>query len=302
MKSFIRHIFSITCAAKGKIFASLRLCLSGISVLAFVVSLTVHAEVKLAGDETVLASVNGSEITAYDVEHIVEYRLGGQVKNQLDEAGRETILKSLVASRAMALVGESTMTPTQLAELEKKVNLYREELLVKYYLDRNVVLEPVSESMIEAYYTEHLHEFGYKLLKRFELIKSLGSATEQTQSYWQEQFDKLGEKQDWEAAAAAMNASGYAVNYKELEASHEQLKSPLKELLAETDVGAVSDSIQLEGLFYRVRVVSEREMPAKPLSEVRAEIRKKLSPIQLKKAVQEANQQVLQQVTVNYIN
>ena len=287
-------------AAKGKIFASSRLRVS-YSILVFGLSLTAHAEVNLPGDEQILATVNGSEITAYDVEHIIEYRLGGQVKDQLDEAGRENVLKSLVASRAMAIVGESTMSLTQLAELEKKVGLYREELLVKYYLDRNVALEPVSESMIEDYYAEHLSEFGHKVLKRFELIKSLGTVTATMQSYWQEQFDRLASTEDWEAAAAAMNASGYAVNYKELEASHEQMKSPLKELLAKTDVGAISDSVQSEGHFYRLRVVSEREMPAKPLNEVRAEIRKKLSPIQLKKAVQEANEQVLQQVTVNYL-
>ena len=286
----------INLRATGKFFQKAIYCLPALGA-----SLTLNAEVKLVGDETVLATVNGSEITAYDVEHILEYRLGSQVKDQLDEAGRENILKSLVSSRAMAIVGESTMTPTQLAELEKKVSLYREELLVKYYLDRNVALEPVSGSMIETYYEEHLPEFGYKLLKRFELIKSLGTATARMQSYWQDQFDSLGETPDWEVAASRMNASGYAVNYKELEASHEQLESPLRELLAETVVGATSDSVQSEGYFYRLRVVSEREIPAKPLNEVRAEIRKKLSPIQLKKAVQEANQQVLQQVTVNYL-
>lgn len=288
------------CATKVKIFASSRLRVSH-SILAFGVFLNAHAEVKLVGDEEVLATVNGSEVTAYDVEHIIKHRLGNQVQEHLDETGRENILKSLVASRAMAIVGESTMSLSQLAELEKKVGLYREELLVKYYLDRNVALEPVSESMIETYYAERLHEFGHKVLKRFELVKSLGSATAQTQSYWQDQFDRLASEENWEEAASHMNAAGYAVNYKELEASHEQLESPLKELLAETAVGATSDSVQADGHFYRLRVLSEREIPAKPLSEVRAEIRKKLSPIQLKKAVQEANEQVLQQVTVSYL-
>ena len=301
MNSLNRHIFSVMCVVKGKIFASLRLRVS-LSIFVFGVFVNAHAEGKLPGDEKVLATVNGAEVTAYDVEHIVEHRLGRQVQGQLDEAGRQNILKSLVASRAMAIAGESTMSPTQLAELDKKVDLYREELLVKYYLDRNVALEPVSESMIEDYYTEHLYEFGHKLLKRFELIKSLGTATAQTQSYWQDQFDQLAEAQDWKTTASQMNASGYAVNYKELEASENQLESPLKELLIETAVGATSDVIQTDGCFYRLRILSEREIPAKPLAAVRAEIRKKLSPIQLKKAVREANQQVLQQVTVNYLN
>lgn len=310
MKLFTRHLFPVVCTTKRKIFVSLRLLPSGLelvkrlsySVLALGVFLTAHAEIKLPGDEQVLATVNGSEITAYDVEHVVEYRLGRQVKDQLDDAGRENILKSLVASRAMAVVGESTMNPTQLAELDKKVNLYREELLVKYYLDRNIALEPVSESMIEDYYAEHLHEFGYKMLKRFELIKSLGSATAKMQSYWRDQFDRLASTEDWEAAAAAMNKSGYAVNYKELEADPRQLESPLKELLTETVIGTASAVIEADGHFYRLRVLSKREIPAKPLAEVRAEIRKKLSPIQLKKAVQEANEQVLQEVTVNYLS
>ena len=61
MNSLMRHIFSVMYAVllvqKIRVYSCL-----------FVVSLIAHAEVKLPGDETVLATVNESEITAYDVE------------------------------------------------------------------------------------------------------------------------------------------------------------------------------------------------------------------------------------------
>jgi hypothetical protein len=62
------------------------------------------------------------------------------------------------------------MTPEDLAVLDKKINRYREQLLVKMYLVRQTNPEPVTLKMVKDYYEGHPEKFGGKTIREFEMI------------------------------------------------------------------------------------------------------------------------------------
>ena len=255
----------------------------------------------------VIATVNEQPIVDDDVDFFMAKRLNVLPHQQLDTRIRTKVLDSLVASKAMALMIESQLGSEELAEIERQVAFYREELLTKRYLQDHADPQPVSHAMVQQYYEEHPEEFGGKRLKTIEWVATLNEVDDRNDKAVMDLFTQLGKNTvgdtgGWEAPVKALNASAPKVSYKAGSFSMALLPPRIADLVKRTEVGETSGIHVFDKKMHRLRVIGVKEVPGKPLSEVSHEIRKKLAPMQMRDAVKLVTKEALEKVDVKYID
>ena len=254
----------------------------------------------LNGDNIVLARVNGSPITRYDLEQTIRSTLRDNSASQLDEAGRKKVLDSLVASRTIAQAQAQALSREEHAALDKKVEAYREQLLVKQYLGRHATLQPVTRDMVREYYESNPERFGGKTIRTYEMIVGKRTLKARERDALIQLLKNPSGKKDWKEWVATLQARGYPVAYCQGQVDEKILHPQLRRLTEGLKKGEASQLSFIKGISYIVRIVDEKQIPPRPLGEVSAEIRKSLAPVQVKKAVRQASEQVLETARVVY--
>lgn len=247
-----------------------------------------------------LVTVDGTPITRAQLELTIERTLGDSAPLFATEEVERKILESLVSSRAMARLAERELDGAERAELDLKAQAYREELLVRHYLEANATPEPVTTEQVADYYKRHPEEFGGGVEKSFEIIGS-DQTLDETQRA--ELIALLSGPQvrdkDWAALVAAWRGAGKPLEYRQNRLKLELLEQPLRSLVEPTAVGTIAP-LYTDGQLLLVRVTGEQQLPGQPLSEVSAAIREKLAPQALKQAVKSLSAQALKEVKVEY--
>ncbi|CAB1055661.1 hypothetical protein D1BOALGB6SA_394 [Olavius sp. associated proteobacterium Delta 1] len=257
-------------------------------------------KVVLEGDDVVLARVAGEPITRYDLAQTIRSMLGEQSAVKLDEAGRQKVLESLVASRAIARVRAASLSLEDRAVLDKKVRSYQEQLLVKQYLARHASPQPVTREMVSDYYQAHPERFGGRTIRSYEILASKQKLKTEARDSLIAVFKAAAGKEDWKQWAQQLQAEGYPIEFRQGRVEEKLLHPPLQQLMKPLKKTETSKLSFIEGRAYLVRIVDERQIAPRPLHEVSAEIRRALVPIQLKKAVKQASRQVLETTEVMY--
>lgn len=270
-----------------------------LSVATPLVSCT-RAEVKLAGDEQVLARVNDTQITKYDLELSARSMFSRDGADQLDDAARHKLLESLVQARAISLKREAELSPHDKAELAKQVAAYREELLVKQYLKKHTKVEPVSPELVARYYEKNQARFGAEQVRTYEVITSPREPSEAERVQLMRALASPSDHKDWAAYCSELQEQKLPVVYQRGTTQNGTLHQTLRNLVAQLAVGASSRLTFVDGRPYVVRVIGQTANPAKPLSSVSAEIRKTLLPEQVKQSVQAASALVMKDTRVEY--
>lgn len=257
-----------------------------------------------ADTEPALATVAGTLVTELDIELLLE-RVGGDqallYRAQLlaDEASRAKLLESLINSRAMAKAAEQELPADELEDIRRLVRFYEEELLVKRYLDRHAQVQPVSTQMVKDYYQEHQHEFEDEPQYRFEVLTSFGELSETQRQAILNAFEQAPSAADWKQLETRLHQDKIPVRLQQAQARPSLLAPRLRNLVQNTQPGAVS-SVLVEETIQVVRVLERIPGAVRPLAEVSSEIRKRLAPVMMKKAIAEASQQARSQVSVQY--
>jgi hypothetical protein len=256
--------------------------------------------VLLYGDDTELATVNDQPITQYEVTRLLEKTLGDRSVFVVSEV-KHKALQSLVASRAITLLAEKELEPYTIAEVEKQVAAYREEIYVQRYLQENASIQPVSRKMITEYYQRNKAQFGEVRVKKFEMVKSVGKLTAESRSQLMAKLDGLNKVTDWQQAARSLRDEGFNVGYQQAEANPGLLDQQIKQLVNQTSMNEASNILTHDGALIKVRVTGERVVPGKTVEEVSADIRRLLAPGMLKQAVAEVSEKALGTVDVKYM-
>lgn len=239
--------------------------------------------------ENVLAKVNGEPITEFQLDWAINRTLGDSAALYADGKLYEKMLQSLISSRSMSLLAEKQLGQEETALLDEKVRSYREELLVKQYLQANTTVEPVTTEQVQQYYDNHPEEFGADLVKEFELIVSVGKLSASDKAKLLKEFEFAKSQKDWSVWANKLSQQAYPVTYKKAKSQLSLLSTAIQKLIANTPVNKTSEVYFGEQLII-ARVISETKLEAKPLSQVSIEIRKKLAPVNMKKALKEASE------------
>ena len=247
--------------------------------------------------EAAFAQVEGSPVTYGQLElakerfGIDEAALAGQAESD------KRIREMLVASRAMAVLAEKSLGDEEISRLETRVAMYREELLVKKYLEAHAVPEPISAEAVRTYYEKHPGEFGGGKEKEYEILSTVRQLSGKDREKILRQFAKAAENRHWAELAGTLSSLG--VSYRRGRARADLLESPLRQLVEKTGVGEISD-VHVQNGFIIVRVMDEKTLPPKSLMDVSAQIRKKLAPNKLKEAIKVASEEALEHVRVSY--
>jgi hypothetical protein len=254
----------------------------------------------LEGETEVLASVNGSPVTKYELEQTILKIIGKQNASKLDKEAGKKILESLVASRAISLAVELELSEKDKAAIDKKAHAFREELLVKEYLYRHSRPQPVTQEMAREYYDANPERFGGRTVRIYEMISSRPDLNAGERDLLMDALKKPEEQKDWKKWVKKLRDQGRPVFYTEGREHIKMLHPKLRQLISSLKKGETSSLSFIEKSVYLVRIVDERKVPPKPLSEVSAQIQKSLKPVQLKKAIKQASEQVLKNAEVVY--
>ena len=262
--------------------------------------ISIKPPVMLEGDDVIMASVNGENISLFDLEFGMEQMLGKTNPKIKDPKTRKNALKNLVLGKALAQEYEKEMTAEEKIRLNKKIQLYREELLVSEYLKNYARPEPVSKELIEKYYHEHPEEFGAQTLKSFEMISTTRPMDLKEKNIFISVLKYGAQTDDWDNFYRTLKNRGYPVVYRKINLDDQSLHKNIRIVSKKLGLKEVSPVIPLNKRLHIVRLENEMNIPPKPLKEVINEIRRSLRPIQLKKAIKLAKEQVLEKMDIIY--
>lgn len=248
----------------------------------------------------VVAQVGDENITQADVDFMLERMLKGQALAQADEALRQKVLDSLIASRAMKIQMEASLAAEEKELIARSAKAYEEELYVKQYLADHVVPEPVTLEMVQAYYDKHPQEFGGAAVQDFQMLVFNNAKDQQARDKFLAAVPEIKATNNWNAAKKQW-AQFYALQYQEGRARPGLLEPALEQAISRLNVSEISDLIYANDQIYLVKVTNLTQLTPKPLADVSADIRKQLAAQQLRSAVKKASEDVLTKVAVKVL-
>jgi len=252
-------------------------------------------------DGEVLATVDGSPITRVDLDVILVKTIGYSKALQIDKAGEKKFLESLVVSRAMSKAIINELSEEQLLKVERETNAYREQLLVKKYLNRYALPQSVTEKSIKTYYDANPELFGGGVRRRYEMIfVNNPPKGDRRQSLIQE-MNSIKDDADWQSIVADLLNKGWSLQYRTGLGDSNVLHPRLRNLVNSLKINKTSKLTFVEGKPYLVRVISEQQQISRSLADVSADIRKVLVLEEFRKATKIATNEILKKVSVEYI-
>lgn len=239
-------------------------------------------------NSTVLAVVNGDEITTADVDFMLERMLKGQASLQVDETLRKKILDSLIASRAMKQQIKSQMPADAIERITQAVRVHEEELFVNAYLQQFAIPEPVTAEMVQKYYDEHAAEFSVASAREFEILRAPVAADEKARDRLLAAIPEITAVTQWQSRAKEWQKN-YNLQYQQGRSQAGLLQKELDQAINRLEPGQTSGIIYVDSELYVVRVTRVGEAIVRPLVEVSTDIRKHLAAQVLRDAVKKAS-------------
>jgi hypothetical protein len=218
-----------------------------------------------------------------------------------EEKDKQKALEGLVASRAMALDMEKYLSDQERQELEKDIAAHREKLLVNKYLKKHTNVSPVTDEMVEDYYHKHPERFGGEKERVYEMVFTNRNLNTVEREKVLSLLETLKTKTHWKDALEEKQVGRYGLVYKSGQAQETVLTPELREIMAQLNTKEPAQIMFLKGRPYMMRLVSEKSKDPIPLMQVKQQIRQQLGTVQLKKAVQQAREQVLHNVEIEYV-
>lgn len=251
--------------------------------------------------EQALVNVNGSIISDRDLQVASVRIVGAQKAFLLDENIKQKILESMVMSRVISNKALNQIDAEEKDQIERKTRDYREELLVKSYLRKNVDPQPVTQEMVKAYYEKNPELFGATNSKEFELIttnkKVQGSEREQALIV----LNKARKRTNWKGYVKQNNKVKSIYEFRFGKTSEKLLNAQLRAAMTNMKNKDISRPVFIEGKPYLIRITKEVSTKARPLAEVSTKVRRMLAPQQLKKAIRVVSDKLMKQAKVDYI-
>jgi hypothetical protein len=149
--------------------------------------------------------------------------------------------------------------------------------------------------MVQDYYQQYPEEFGGGDSIAFEMLATTTKPSADQRDAILAQAQVIKDSADWSAFA---NDNELGLVYKNVVLQSGLLAPELERAVKNTKVGETSDMVLIKGVPHAVRVTSVTTLPAKPLSAVSAQIRKKLAALQLKKSVKAASEAAISEAKV----
>ncbi len=258
-------------------------------------------ELRLPKDDLVLAKVGGKPISQYDVDQLANRTLGNLGGDAVRLSAQGKLLEGLIQSRAIAAVAEKELTPLEKLSVEREVAGYREQLLVRGYVNRHAPPAPVSQEMIAEYYRSHPERFGGKTRHLCEVVGATRDLTPDERNSVMKALHDAERQTDWKAWVETLTKKQLPVSLTSTADDDQLLVARLGELIRSLKPGTPSQLVLISGRPYVARLTGEEKAPPRPLAEVRADIERLLSPAQMSSALEKVGHQARTQVEVEIL-
>ncbi len=255
----------------------------------------------LPKDDVVLAKVGGKPISQYDVDQLAGHTLGKLGGETVRLSAQSKLLEGLIQSRAIAAAAEKELTPLEKLAVEREVASFREQLLVRGYVDRHAPPVPVSQQMIEEYYRSHPERFGGKTRHLCEVVGATRDLSPDERNSVMKALHDAQRQTDWKAWVETLTKKQVPVSLTSTADDDQLLVARLGELIRSLKPGTPSQVVLISGRPYVARLNGEEKTPPRPLSEVRADIERLLSPAQLSSALEKVGKEARKQVEVEIV-
>lgn len=252
---------------------------------------------KESKDQKIVASVDSQPIYQADLERAKARWVGKAKAKVADERMDATILDRLIRSRAMALAMEAQLSPAELEALTVEVASFREDLLVRKYIEKHSQETVITPEQIREFYQQNLQIFGGGEQKEVELVTVDQSAATEEKAKLLTALDGLKDTSDWRKGVAELTEQGFKLSYKHSTVTPDLLRSPLRELVKNSSKEEGAKLVTTQPITL-IRVLSVKTVPAKPLSQVTEKIRKTLQTQAMRDRVEALSNEVMAKVTV----
>lgn len=248
-----------------------------------------------------LVKVDGNAITEMDLELAVHRTLGPNSLFQADSKAQRKILESIVMSKALALKTDSLLTDEQRYEIELQTLAYRDELLAKRYLKEHVSPSPVTNEMVESYYRDNIEKYSTPAKLQVEFIQADTTMTSSQRGAVMAALTRARTERDWKAWVSSQNTQKLPVSYSQNAFVSKAMSSDIAQVVSALKEGESSNVFFISKRPAIARIIQRISGTARPLEQVSKEIRKTLAPIQLKKAIKASADEVMANMTIEYV-
>lgn len=252
-----------------------------------------------AKEQAVLARVNDTPISEYDVEQAAKRTLGALSVQSVQRAAHDKLLESAIQSRAIAMAAERELNEDQRFALDKEVAIYREQLLVRHYIDKHAPAAAVTPQIVADYYQKHPDRFGGGTESQYEVVGSSRGVSPQERQGFLTKLRDAASTSDWKQWAAELANGGLPATFSTGAMSDRLLHPKLRELLSGLEAHKPSAIVFVDGRPYVARVVGKSAKAPRPLEDVRADIVRALTSVQLSAAVEKAAAEVMKTAKVD---
>lgn len=260
-----------------------------------------EAPVQLPKDDVILAKVGGKPISQYDVDQLARRTLGDLGGETVRRGAQGKLLEGLVQSRAIASAAEKELSPLQKLELERELSSYREQLLVRRYVEAHAPPAPVTAPMIEEYYRSHPERFGGKTRRLCEVVGASRDLGSEERNDLMKALRDAERQSDWKRWVESLSKKQLPVTLTSTSDDDQLLVAKLGDLIRSLKPGAPSAVVIVSGRPYVARLTGEEKAPPRPLAEVRGEIERLLAPAQLSSALERVGRDARKQVEVEVL-
>lgn len=249
--------------------------------------------------DVIIAEVNGETISLYEVNEVLANVVGQKNPRHVDVEAKKKIAQTIVLSRMIVQEAKKTLPAEVLAQIDFKADYFREQQIIKTYLNKHAKPKLVSNELVAKYYQDHPEKFGAKTIKEYELLTT-GEVNEQTRENTLTQINSAASEKDWVKLAAHIKKAGIDINYSKGRSDSRILTKNLQTVINGTAAGKVSRPILLDNKYYLARVLSEDKIAPKPFKNVALKIQKMLQPRELKKSVDTVRENLQKDADITY--
>lgn len=256
------------------------------------------AETPAAVTAPIAAVVNGEVIMESELEQLALDMFGEYQASFMDEVARQRLLDSMVSTVALAQKSFTELSAEERAKIENKTKRYRENLLVSQYVRSNVTPSPVTEAMIQEHYNKNLPLYGASSIRKYQLVTTRQALAVDQRTAFLRQLAEMKSETSLQRIHEKFKSSGFQTSYQSGVAEPGLLSKKLQQIIDSQTAGKLSDVHFIDDIPYLVLVDEVLQKKAKPLSQVRNDIRKTLAMAQLKEAVKSLSESVRKQAAV----
>jgi len=236
-----------------------------------------QGKIGLAGEGVaqgkLLATIDGKKIYEPELQSLLVDMFGEYQAQTMDDTSRKRALDSLIASHALVREAEKQLSAETISDVDLKAARYRDNQLINAYMKTKISPASLTNEHIRTYYENNLEKFGKRTIKKNQAMTTRNELPEEVSESYQKKLAETMKTGDHEKIRKAMKVKGYEVNVQSAELNMSLLDERLYQFINAQKLDMLSELTFINGRPYLVRVISQKVVAAKPLSQVSASIR-----------------------------